>query len=121
MVRKLSENQFNEIISLLKELIKWTKFQAWGKVKNVLISILDDDEKKKIYHLSNGKNSSRTIAENVSVSRSTIQNYWNNWFNSNIVEPIPVKGGGLRYKKMFNLEEFGIDVPKINNVQKKKQ
>ncbi len=112
-MRKLSEKQFNEIISLLKELVKWTKFQAWGKVKDVLISILDDNEKKKIYHLSNGKNSSRSIAENVAVSYSTIQNYWNNWANFNIVEPISVRGGGLRYKKMFNLEDFGINVPKI--------
>ena len=71
-------------------------------------------EKKKIYHLSNGKNSSRSIAENVSVSHSTILNYWNTWSNFNIVEPIPVKGGGSRYKKIFNLEDFGITTPKIN-------
>lgn len=98
------------MISLLKEIVKWTKFQAWGKVKDVLLNVLNNNEKKRIYHLSNGKNSSRKIAENVSVSYSTIQKYWNIWSNFNIVEPIPVKGGGLRYKKMFNLDDFGIEV-----------
>ena len=36
------------------------------------------------------------------------------WYNFNIVESIPVKGGGLRYKKIFSLEDFGINVPKID-------
>jgi hypothetical protein len=110
-VRKLSEKQFNEMINLLKEIVKWTKFQAWGKVKDVLLDVLSNDEQKKIYHLSDGKQSSRKIEEKVSVSRSTIVKYWNDWANFNIVEPIPVKGGGLRYKKMFNLEDFGIEIP----------
>ena len=108
----MSKENNDQIIELLKELVKWTKFQAWGKVKDVLLGVLDDNEKKRIYHLSDGKQSSRKIAENVSVSRSTIVKYWNDWANSNIVEPIPVKGGGLRYKKMFNLEDFGIEIPK---------
>ena len=113
MVRKLSEKQFNEMISLLKELVKWTKFQAWGKVKDVLISVLNDDEKKKIYHLSNGELSSRNIADKVSTSRSTIIKYWNDWAKLNIVDPISVQRGN-RYKKMFNLEDFGITIPKIS-------
>ncbi len=36
------------------------------------------------------------------------------WFfntNSNIVEPTPVKGG-IRYKKWYNFEDFGIEIPK---------
>ena len=112
-MRKLSENQFNEIIGLLKELIKWTKFQAWGKVKNVLLGVLNNDEQKKIYHLSDGKNSSRKIAEKVSLGYSKIIKYWNDWANSNIVKPIKVQRG-VRYKKMFNLEDFGITIPKIS-------
>ena len=113
-MRKLSEKQFNEMISLLKEIVKWTKFQAWGKVKEVLLSVLDDDEMKRIYHLSDGKQSSRKIAEKVSVGYTTIVKHWNDWANSNIVEPISVRGGGLRYKKMFNLKDFGIEIPKIS-------
>ena len=113
MVRKLSEKQFNETISLLKELVKWTKFQAWDKVKAVLLSVLDDDEKKKIYHLSNGENSSRNIANEVTTAHTTIVKYWNEWANSNIVEPIKVQRG-VRYKKMFNLEDFGIIILKTS-------
>jgi hypothetical protein len=110
----LSKDKNDLIIELLHELVKWTKFQAWGKVKDVLLGVLNNDEQKKIYHLSDGINSSRKIAEKVSAGHSTIVKYWNEWANFNIVEPIPVKGGGLRYKKMFNLEDFGIEIPKIS-------
>jgi len=103
-----------QIIELLKELVKWTKFQAWGKVKDVLLSVLDDDEKKKIYHLSDGKNSSRKIADKIVGGKDKVIRHWSEWANFNIVEPIPVKGGGLRYKKIFSLEDFGIDVPKLS-------
>ena len=109
----MSKDQNDLFIELLQELVKWTKFQAWGKVKDVLFSVLDDDEKKKIYNLSNGELSSRIIAEKVSTSRSTIIKYWNSWAKLNIVEPISVQRGN-RYKKMFNLEDFGITIPKIS-------
>jgi len=102
-----------QIIELLKELVKWTKFQAWGKVKDVLINVLKDDEKKKIYHLSNGENSSRNIANEVTTAHTTIVKYWNEWAKFNIVKPINVQRG-VRYKKMFNLEDFGITIPKIS-------
>ncbi|MHA1755339.1 MAG: hypothetical protein ACTSVV_01115 [Promethearchaeota archaeon] len=103
----------DEIVVLLREILKWIKFQAWGTVKNVLKSILDDDIKKVIYHNSDGKLSSRKIAELVPLSHSQIVVYWNEWSKSNIVEPIRVRGGGLRYKKIFDLEDFGIQVPSI--------
>lgn len=109
------ENNEN-IINLLKELVKWTKFQAWSKVKEVLLNVLNDDIKKLIYHFSDGKSSSRKMTEKVPVGHSTIVKYWNDWAKSNIVEPIPVRGGGTRYKKMFNLEDFGIELPKAKKL-----
>lgn len=109
----MNKENNDQLIELLKELVKWTKFQAWGKVKEVLINVLNEDEKRKIYHLSNGENSSRDIAEIVSVSRSTILKYWNDWAKFNIVEPISVQRGN-RYKKMFNLDDFGIEVPDLS-------
>lgn len=112
----MSKDKNDLIIELLNELVKWTKFQAWGKVKDVLLSVLDDDIKKIIYHNSDGKNSSRKIAEKVSVGSTTIVRYWNKWANFNIVESITVRGGGLRYKKMFDLEDFGIEVPIIKGL-----
>ncbi len=109
----MSKDKNDLIIELLHELVKWTKFQAWGKVKDVLLSVLDHDEKKKIYNLSNGENSSRSIANEVTTTHTTIVKYWNEWANSNIVEPIKVQRG-VRYKKMFNLEDFGIIIPKTS-------
>ena len=107
----------NEVVNLLKEILKWTKFQAWGNVKTVLNNVLNDDIKKVIYHQSDGKISSRKIAELVPVSYSKIVSFWNEWSKSNIVEPISVKGGGSRFKKMFELEDFGIKVPKLEKIK----
>ena len=106
-------SQDERLVELLQELVKWTKFKAWSKVKDVLISVLADDEKKIIYHLSDGKNSSRKIAENVSVGYTSVVKYWNEWSNSNIVEALPARGGGSRYKKLFDLSDCGIDISKF--------
>ena len=110
----MNKDRSDEIIELLQELVKWTKFQAWSKVKEVLISVLNNDEKRKIYHLSNGKNSSRNIANEVTTAYTTIVKYWNEWANFNIVESIKVQRG-IRYKKIFNLEDFGIEISKISH------
>ena len=80
-------------------------------MKDVLIDVLTDDLSKLIYHYSDGR-SSREIAQKVSVSHVTVLRYWRKWAKVGIVEPIRV-GGGTRYRKMFELEDFGIEVPEM--------
>lgn len=101
-----------ELSSLLKEQLKWSRFTAMQAVKNTLISTLDTDEKKGVYHLSDGVRSTREIAGTANVSDKTVRNYWNSWNKVGIVEPLKA-GTGERYKKSFNLEEFGIEIPKL--------
>jgi len=98
-----------EILEVLKEILKWTKFQGWKEVKGVLLSQLKDERMRLIYHLSDGK-STREIAKKTSVSHMTVYEYWKKWSRVPIVEPIIVKGK-IRYRKMFELEDFGIEIP----------
>jgi len=42
----------------------------------------------------------------------TVTIYWKKWAKIGIVEPIRVCGG-TRYKNLFSLEEFGIEVPEV--------
>ncbi len=108
---KTNENKDlnKEILGVLKEILKWTKFQAWKEVKGVLSSQLKDERMRLIYHLSDGK-STREIARKTGVSHVTVYEYWKKWSKIPIVEPIMVKGK-IRYRKMFELEDFGIEIP----------
>jgi len=107
----MHEDVEKKIVGLLEEILRWIRFQGWRNVKDVLVDVLTDDLSRLIYHYSDGR-SSREIAQKVSVSHMTVVRYWRKWAKVGIVEPMQV-GGGTRYRKMFNLEDFGIEVPEI--------
>jgi Fic family protein len=105
-------SDIKELINISREILKWTKFSSIGKVREILSSILDTDQKRLIYHLSDGENGSVEIANIVQVSDSTVRRYWNSWFRIGVVEPLSVRGG-TRYKKSFDLEDFGFIIPEV--------
>lgn len=100
----------DEIIELLEKILKWTKFQGKRKAKDILTSLLDDNKKKLIYHLSNGR-SSPEIAEKAKVDPSTVRYYWRKWAAEGIVEIHP--DYKKRYRRLFELKDFGIEVPEV--------
>jgi hypothetical protein len=108
----------NEVKEILKEILKWTKFQGIQKAKSVLEATLDDDVKKLVYYLSDGEDS-KTIASRAKVSDWTVRNYWKKWAVLGIIEPYPKYKG--RYWKLFSLEEFGIGIPEIESETKTKE
>ena len=115
-MNNIAKEKTDRIIELLGEILKWTKFQGWQSLKNVLLSTLNDDISKLVYHCSDGS-SSREIAELTPISHVTVVNYWRKWAKIGIVEPIKVPGGGVGYRKMFSLEAFGIEVPEVKETQ----
>jgi hypothetical protein len=100
----------NEQTTLLREIVKWLRFTGMKEIKSVLTSALDTDRKSLIYHLSNGNNGSVEIAQQSGVSDFTVRNYWKQWSKLGIVEAMKVRRGD-RYKKTFDLEDFGIEIP----------
>lgn len=110
----MSEGKFDRVIEVLEELLKWTKFEGTEKVRAVMDSELDDDIKKLIYHLSDGK-SSPEIAKIVNVTSQTIRNYWKKWAKKGIMEIHP--DYKRRYRKIFSLEEVGIEVPELEKAE----
>ena len=103
-------NDDQEIKDILKEILKWTKFEGMQKVKQVLEDTLDNDDKKLIYELSDGRPSPK-IARTVRVSDQTVRNYWKAWAVLGIVEIHP--DYKKRCRRVFSLEDFGIEVPVI--------
>ncbi|MGI0086801.1 MAG: hypothetical protein ACREBI_02425 [Nitrosotalea sp.] len=108
---------------LLKEILKWIKISGIKEVKSLLENLLPNDLKKLIYHLSDGTKGTQEIAKTIGgVSHQTVANYWKEWEKSGLGESISAMGGS-RFKRSFDLEDFGIkiQITKQNNSQKTEQ
>lgn len=108
--------QSNEQTEILREILKWIRFTGAKEVKNVLIATLDTEQKCLIYHLSDGNRASMEIAKLAGTSDTTVRRHWASWARQGIVESLRVRGGE-RYKKAFELEDFGIEVPEPKIVE----
>lgn len=117
----MSDKNSEEVV-LLREILKWIRFSGIKEVRAVLMNALDTEQKRMIYHLSDGKRGSVEISKAVNVGDSTVRRYWEMWFRFGIVESLGVQRG-LRYKKSFELGDFGFDIPqmKIADTASKKE
>jgi hypothetical protein len=116
----MNDKTNEEILATLKEMLKWVKFSGVKEVRTVLMSVLDTEQKRMIYHLSDGKRGTIEIGNLANVSNSTVGRYWEALARLGIMEPIAVQGG-TRYKKSFELGDFGFNVPqtKTDNTNSK--
>lgn len=111
----------NEIVKLLSEILKWIKFTGMKEVKSTLNSVLDTDAKKLVYQKSDGTNGTVELAKLAGLgSNKTVADMWEAWLKMGLGESIPVRGG-TRFKRAFDIEDFGIKVPeaKTENVHQK--
>jgi len=102
----------DEQIRLLREILKWIRFVGAKEVRGVLEGTLDSEQKRLVYHLSDGGRGAVEIGKAANISDRTVRRYWESWARLGIMEPMKV-GGGERYKKSFELEDFGIEVPQV--------
>jgi len=106
-----------EILETLKDIQKWIRFSGWPNVKQILQDTLKEPEEVIAYSLSNGENGLDFIRGQIGSSRRVVQRYWKTWQRIGIAESIGARGGS-RAKALFDLEEFGIDVPTIDSKSK---
>ena len=104
-------NNDDRIIEVLEELLKWTKVTSIPKVGEVLAASLPTEQAKLAYFYSDGR-SSREVAQASGCAQSSIVGYWKKWSRNGIVQPVAVQRGD-RYKKVFDLTDFGIEIPKV--------
>lgn len=101
-----------DLLKELKEQTKWLKFLALPQLKEIIEKTLTTKELRRIYDLSDGKNSTRDIAEKLSkeemeVGHVKVYRNWKKWFTWGIVIPSEKYSG--RYRKIINLEDLGIE------------
>ena len=107
----MESEQNKEILSLLRELVKWQRFSAISPLKEIINSTLDKKEKLSVYEMTDGKNKREDIIKETGCSAGAISSWWIDWCYKGILEKID----GGRYKKIISLAEIGIAVPKKTN------
>ncbi len=107
----------DEAKQLLKEILVWSRFQNFPKLRKLLIDTLDSDIKKLAYELTDGEKSRYDIAKELNISDGAVRSWWEVWYNLGILQPSGKRKG--RPQKLMSLEDMGIEFPKIQ-VQKSK-
>lgn len=98
---------------LLREILKWIKISGLKEVKSLLDLQVQTAPKKQVYHLSDGTKGTQEISEIVGgLSHQTVANYWKDWTSAGLGELIPTRGGS-RFKRSFDLTDFGIEIPSL--------
>ena len=109
---KMTDKESNKILEYLEEITKWLSFLGKREVKMLILDNLTDDRQLLIYHNSDGNKGSKELASYLKASDVTISGYWDEWAKIGIIKKIKA-GRGSRGKKIFTLEELGIEIPDI--------
>ena len=86
-----ANNQSTELVAVLRELLTWYKLINMPAILDRVDGILDTNEKKSVYQLTDGKNTTREIADQVGVNKNTVSAWWKEWARQGIVEPGPIR------------------------------
>jgi DNA invertase Pin-like site-specific DNA recombinase len=93
------DNNSNQI---LREILVWLRLQGIYLLETSLLpSLLDSEDKKKVYQMTDGNLSVNEISKRTSVSVGSISNWWNQWYERGILLK-----EGKRYKKLISLRTF---------------
>lgn len=102
-----------EISEGIREIIGILQVAYGNTIKERLEEYLADDKRKLVYHYTDGIRSTRMLGRIADVSDKSVRDWWKEWFEAGIVEPVNVEG---RYRRKYDLVKFGINVPRIKDI-----
>lgn len=97
--------------ALLREILRWSRFENFPKLRRILLDTLKTDQEKSVYELTDGERSRYDIAKETGIPDSTVRSWWDRWYNLGILEPSGKRKG--RPQKIVALEDMGIEVAKV--------
>jgi len=103
-----------EIARSLHELVTWTRVMGYPAVREMLEKVLDSDEKRLVYHLTDGRRSMREIQEMTGVNVRYVSTWGQEWERIGIVESSRVSSVKGRRQRVFNLADFGFQIPEAD-------
>jgi hypothetical protein len=108
----VSANDSREL-QVLQEILKWTKFSGMKNVKATLESVLDTPQKRLAYQLSDGNHSREQVQTASGIKgNETMSEMWKGWARGGLGESIEIRKGMKRFKRSFDLNDFGIEYSK---------
>jgi transposase-like protein len=108
----------DEQLDLLREIAKWTRESALPTVRDRVVRLLDNEQKKRVYEtIAEGAYSYRALEAETGVSRTLARQWVLQWEEQRIAEP-----GAAQPKALFTLRELGISPaePKAARAPRKK-
>ncbi len=110
-----------EEVKLLREILKWNKFTGMNQVQSVLENTLNTPEKRLAYQLSDSKKGTIEISKLSKVgSPAKVSSLWKEWKRKGLGDSLSVQGGE-RFKRVFDLEDFGLEVPPVASASQTSQ
>lgn len=102
-------NNIEKNLENINKNIRLIVISAMPNINENFSNLLDTNEKKLAYNLTDGKTSARIIANNVGVSISTINRWWRSWINSGILDD--KKNTKNRYpSNTISLDELDLEI-----------
>jgi hypothetical protein len=98
------------IVRILEEMLRWTKVSSIPFVKSLLLESLPKTKDKLVFRNSDGIRTSREVGALSGIGKDAVIARWKKWAKIGIVEAIPFSNG-IRGKSLFDLDNFGIDIP----------
>ena len=100
-----------EIADSLRELVTWTRVIGYPTVKQTLETVLDSNEKRLVYHLTDGQRTIAEVQKLTGVNARFISEWGQEWERIGIVEQSRTSKIRGRRQKVFDLATLGIPVP----------
>ena len=101
---------------LMEEMVKWLRFMGTQEARDVISDALSYDDKEKeeaakiAYQLTNGKNTTRDIAEYIPFSYRWVSYRHSDWATLGIIEK---ESEQAPYKHLIPLDAIGIEYSEI--------
>jgi hypothetical protein len=82
----------------------------YESISKSLYEVLDTPEKVLAYHLSDGRTTEEVLRK-MKMSSKTLPKLWKFWNSRGLGMRTPVRGG-MRFVRLFSLEDFGFKIDK---------
>lgn len=109
------EDKLNSIDKNLREVLKWVRFSNISKLKELLGTELDNDQKKLAFENSDGVNGLKELATISGAPMDTIYHWWLKWSRLGLLTESEKRKG--RMARIVSLDDVGIKVPKKSKNQ----
>ena len=90
-----------ETNNLLEEILKWQKIQGLVAFKSLIPILLNSEEKRTVYEMSDGNLTVTQISKKAKVATGTISNWWKKWLTEGILYR-----EGTKYIKIISIKNI---------------